>query len=403
MFTAVALASITWLFTSNKQTQKMQEPEESLKESIIEVQHKPSGTICEYIDVLHENITPVDFENDDIQENLGYQNNKVGLYIYAEVEDFVPIAAEMINSNGGDWGYVLIPFNVKDDNATRWGRLFEQLAKYHLIPIVQLWDLDLEANKMDEQIRKSAGFLNALKWPIKPRYISAYNEPNDADFWKGDVNPAQYAQVLENTINTFKALNDDFFVMNGALNISARTGGKYLDAEVFMIRMNNQVPGIFKRLDGWASHPYPQPDFSGSPQGRGRDSIKAYEWELDILRRRFGVKTSNLPVFITETGWAHKEGEGGEGENGGNADYKYNQHQVADNFKYAFETVWLPDPRVAAVTPFTIRYNPPHDNFSWLTQDNNPYPQYNAVKDIKKTEGRPPIVTYIKTKVLECK
>ena len=189
--------------------------------------------------------------------------------------------------------------------------------------------------------------------------------------------------------------------MNGAFNVSARTGGNYMDEETFLIRMNNQVPGIFNRLDGWASHPYPQPNFSGSPLGSGRDSIRAYEWELTVLQRRFGINTSKLPVFITETGWAHKESEAY--SNGSNVDYKLDQYKVADNIKFAFENVWLPDDRVVAVTPFTIRYNPPHDHFSWITQNGNHYPQFDAVKSIKKIKGKPPIVTYYKSKILECK
>ena len=37
------------------------------------------------------------------------RNNKFGLYIYAENRDFMELAQQLVNSNGGDWGYVLIP------------------------------------------------------------------------------------------------------------------------------------------------------------------------------------------------------------------------------------------------------------------------------------------------------
>ena len=360
---------------------------------------EPDRKVCQYIEILHESIAEPD-SDDKIQKIIGYQNNKAGLYIYAEVAEYSTIAAELVNSNGGDWGYVLIPYNVKDYNETRWGGLFSRLSEQHLIPIIQLWDLDLEEDKQKEQIRKSAEFLNILKWPIRHRYISVYNEPNDSKFWKGNINPAEYAEILQSTIDTFKALNNDFFMMNGAFNSSARTGGDYMDEETFLIKMNDQVPGIFDRLDGWASHPYPQPNFSGSSKAYGRDSIRAYEWELSILKNRFKVNTSKLPVFITETGWAHKESEAD--SNKEPVQYKLNQYQTADNIKYAFENVWLKDDKVVAVTPFTIKYDPPYDHFSWITQNNNPYPQFTAVKDIEKTKGKPPIVTYTKTKVLEC-
>ena len=78
-------------------------------------------------------------------------NNKYGLYIYAERQDFFEIAADMVNSNGGAWGYVLIPYNVKDRDEKRWKRVFSDLNRLKLIPIIQLWDVDLD--KYESQTR----------------------------------------------------------------------------------------------------------------------------------------------------------------------------------------------------------------------------------------------------------
>ncbi|MDQ5981806.1 MAG: hypothetical protein QG570_563 [Patescibacteria group bacterium] len=353
--------------------------------------------VCEYIDNI-KGIAYTPSANDDIQDIIGYQNNKFGIYIYAEVNDFMDMADELVNSNGGEWGYVLIPYNVKDRNENRWGDLFVRLAEKKLIPIIQLWDLDLEDDKRNKQIQGSAEFLNTLQWPIKHRYISVYNEPNDANFWKGEINPEQYADVLDKTITAFKTLDNDFFMLNGAFNSSARTGQDHLDVRDYMRTMNRAVPGIFARLDGWASHPYPQPNFSGPVNSTGRDSIRAYDWELNFLKNEFKIDTAKLPVFITETGWAHIESEESGNENG----YKYNQHQVADNFVKAFNDVWLKDPKVVAVTPFTIRYDKPFDHFSWVTKNGNPYPQFDAIKNMKKIQGKPPSLTYARGKILDC-
>lgn len=373
-------------------------PKPEFRDPTIIETNNPKTKKCEYVNKTVIRTVPVN-PKDNIQKNIGYQNNKVGLYIYAEVREYTSLASQLTNSNGGDWGYVLIPFNVKDTDERRWMKLFRRLQQEHLIPIIQFWDLDLtNISERDKQIRKSAEFLNKLEWPIKPRYISVYNEPNDANFWKGKVNPAEYAEILEKTINTFKALDKNYFILNGAFNASARSGKNYIDERLFLIRMNDQVPGIFRRLDGWASHSYPQPNFSGSPKSSGRDSIRAYEWELSLLKRYFGV--TKIPVFITETGWAHKEDANY--QKGDKTQYLLDQYQVADNIKYAFKHVWMPDARVVAVTPFTIKYAPPYDNFSWITQNGSPYPQFEAVKNIKKIKGKPPIVTYHKTKVLKC-
>lgn len=307
------------------------------------------------------------------------KNNKFGIYVYAENSDYFEIAQKLVNSNGGDWGYVLIPFNIKDRDITKWGRVFGQLREKHLIPIVQLWDVD--PSNYEEDTKKAADFLDTFIWPVRSRYISVYNEPNDAKFWKGKVDPANYAEVLDFTIREFKDENQDFFIINGALNASASDTAESMDAEEFMKLMNDAVPGIFDKLDGWASHSYPQPNFSGSPDDDGRWSIRAYAAELDYLKNSLGVK-KDLPVFITETGWAHAEGE--------NYNFSYlSVSEVSKNFKKAFEKVWLKDDRVMAVTPFTIWYEPPFDHFSWINKDKVPYEHYEVVKSIKKVQGNP--------------
>ncbi len=308
-----------------------------------------------------------------------FQNNKFGLYIYAEVSAFMDLAEELVNSNGGEWGYVLIPYNVKDYDRGKWGRVFRDLRNKNLIPIIQLYDLDV--SDYEKQTRRAASFLDSFVWPIRQRYISVYNEPNDSRFWKGYTDPVEYAEILDFTIDTFKDTSPHFFMLNGALNVSATSGFGYIDAFDFMIQMDEAVPGIFDKLDGWASHSYPQPNFSGSPHSTGRNSIRAYEAELEFLSTRLNV-SKDLPVFITETGWAHAEGK------------NYNRsfptaEKVSEYMVIAYEQYWLPDDRVLAVTPFTIWYEPPYDHFSWIDSEGKPYPHFEAVREMEKTAGTP--------------
>lgn len=311
---------------------------------------------------------------------LWKENNKFGLYVYAEEKEFFSIADELVNSSGGDWGYVLIPYNVLDYDYGKWGRVFNQLIGKHLIPVIQLWNVDVKDYK--KETANAAKFLNSFLWPIRYRYISVYNEENDSNFWYGKADAKQYAKILDYTIKTFKESNEDFYIMNGALNVSASNTVDHIDAFEFMKQMNDAVPGIFDKLDGWASHPYPQPNFAGSPLNTGRMSIRAYETELDYLKNNLGVK-KNLPVFITETGWAHAEGEDW------NPSY-LPVETVAEYFKIAYSEVWLKDDRVRAVMPFTIIYDSPHDHFSWVNKDFVPYYHYDVVKSMKKIAGEPP-------------
>jgi len=73
-----------------------------------------------------------------------YKNNKFGLYIYAENRKFIQMASEMVNSNGGAWGYVLIPYNVKDYDTRKWRGVFSLLLEEKLIPVIQLYDGDAD-------------------------------------------------------------------------------------------------------------------------------------------------------------------------------------------------------------------------------------------------------------------
>jgi hypothetical protein len=350
---------------------RLQEPQPEIKGINVEFNQANARTFCD----MHDSIEYFYYK----EPAKDPKNNKVGLYVYAENKDFIRAAAKMSNSNGGDWGYVLIPFNVKDRDSRKWRETFELLHDKNLIPILKLYDVDPE--NYVEQTEKAAVFLDSFIWPIKQRYISVYNEPNDAKFWYGRVDPVEYVHILNDTIDIFKEQNTNFYMMNGAFNVSAGRLPGYMDSFDYMYAMNKEIPGIFEKIDGWASHAYPQPNFSGSPYDYGRWSIRAYESELTYLKNSLGVK-KDLPVFILETGWAHAEGS------------TYNPNFLtaakgAEYIKIAFEEVWLPDDRVMAVTPFTIWYDPPFDHFSWLTRDRVPYPQYDAVRSIKKIRGTP--------------
>ena len=52
---------------------------------------------------------------------LNKPNNKVGIHILFDHE--LPKAAELVNSNSGDWGYVTIPIQVGDKDLGKWQKL----------------------------------------------------------------------------------------------------------------------------------------------------------------------------------------------------------------------------------------------------------------------------------------
>ncbi len=332
-----------------------------------------------------------------ITDPLSVPNNKFGIHIISATPDEINPAATLVNSNGGDWGYVTLLIESKDRNHDKWQRVFNELRIAHLIPIVRIatapdggtWKKPYEGEE-----EAWAGFLNNLIWPIKNRYVVIYNEPNQAHEWGGVVDPKDYAKTLSKTIDVLKKTHEDFFVMNGGFDASApNQPPNFEDEQIFIKEMNETVPGIFNKLDGWVSHSYPNPGFVGSPDDSGKGTIRTWYWELQLLRS-IGV-SKNLPVFITETGWKHAEGQ------------VYDRtlpsaDSVATYLEKAFKSTWN-NSRIVAVTPFLLNYQEaPFDHFSFKRYTGSPqntkilgaaYPQYynsyEKIASLQKLTGFP--------------
>ncbi|MCL4366323.1 hypothetical protein M1437_03795 [Patescibacteria group bacterium] len=336
-----------------------------------------------------------------ITDPLSVPNNKFGIHIIQATPDESSPAASLVNTNG-DWGYITVLVESKDRDHNKWQEFFNDLRRRHLIPLVRLatqpegsyWKRPYEGEE-----QAWADFLDALNWPTKNRYIIIYNEPNHATEWGNKVDAQNYAKTLDQTITALKNKNRDFFVLNAGLDASAPAlPPKYEDEISFMKQMNEAVPGIFNKLDGWVSHSYPNPAFIGSPDGVGRGTIRTYAWEMEQLAN-LGIN-KNLPIFITETGWKHAEGL--------NYDPKLPSTEiVAKYYKQALEDAWNME-KIVAVTPFLLSYQEdPFDHFSFKKitgeqKDNKNrnikilgiqypeyYPMYQTLLDLPKVKGKP--------------
>lgn len=339
-----------------------------------------------------------------IVDPLSVPNNKFGIHIIQPSSDEASPAASLVNSSGGDWGYVTVLIESKNRDTSSWQKFFSELRRRHLIPIVRLATKPLNAHwerPYEKEYEGWASFLDSLIWPTKNRYVVIYNEPNHGKEWGLEANPASYAQVLNSTIDALKAKSDDFFVLNAGFDQSApQKPPEFLDEKKFLEEMDKSVPGIFNKLDGWSSHSYPNPGFSGSPSDSGRGSIRGWVWELGILKS-LGV-TKKLPVFITETGWKHMEGI--------KPDKTLpTSDKVSEYFTNAFQNAWGSG-SIVAVSPFLLNYQEsPFDHFSFKkftgerqntkilpagrqvlgVQYPEFYPQYQTILDLPKTSGHP--------------
>src|SRR3989344_3821179 len=320
-----------------------------------------------------------------ITDPASVPNNKYGIHIITTNDKEIDSAKELVNSSGGDWGYVTIIIESYSRDQLKWQKFFDKLRNYHLIPIVRLAtspDGDTWKKPYEGEETAWADFLDSLNWPTKLRYVTIYNEPNHATEWGGSADPEEYAKVLDKTIDALKKKNPDFFVLNAGLDASApQKTPAYYNEETYLNEMNQSVPGIFDKLDGWVSHSYPNPGFLGKPADKGRGTVRTWQWELDTLKK-LGV-TKNLPVFITETGWKHSQGD--------KIDNSLPSHEtIGQYYNEAFADAWN-TPQIITVTPFLLNYQSyPFDHFSFTTQEDVGFhPHYFALQSIPKQSGRP--------------
>lgn len=205
--------------------------------------------------------------------------------------------------------------------------------------------------------------------------------------WGGKINPEEYADYLIAFSEKLKEASENFFVLPAGLDASAPNDKKHMSESVFLKRMVAQNKNVFDFVDGWNSHSYPNPNFSGSETETGQGTIKTFEWELEYLKT-LGV-AKNLPVFITETGWAHDM------ENGNNG-YK-NSNLIGDKLTSAFESAW-DNKKIVAITPFILNYQgKPFDVFSWKKADGSFYDFYYEIQSMAKTKGEPTRINSIQT------
>lgn len=243
----------------------------------------------------------------------------------------------------GDGGYVVQLVQQNDLDVAKWNRFMALCADYNLQPIIRLaTDFDDDNGWWVRPTPDDDGhyfgvaaqfaiFLAQLDWPTTPRIIVG-NEPNHGTEWGGRPQPAAYALFLRDVATTVRSALPAAIIMNAPVDHYApHTGNQpftgnlyYMDAESFLDGMYSADPDIFTLIDAWASHPYPMgafiqppweqsfgidyindasnPDRLMPPDGIYNRGINAYEWEL-LKLASYGI--SELPIYITETGWRH--------------------------------------------------------------------------------------------------
>lgn len=316
-----------------------------------------------------------------VYDPLSVPNNRFGMHIIDEND--LDSAAKLVNSSGGDWGYVQLVIQEDDRNIEKWQNILNRMRVLHIIPLLRLAthvEGDHWVKPRENDIGSWVDFLDSLHWVSENRYIIVFNEPNHAKEWGNDINPAEYAHFLKEFFTRLKARSEDFFILPAGMDASASDGPDTQDESEYIKQMVDSDSSIFTYIDGWASHSYPNPNFSGSPEASGRGTIQTFRWELNLISN---WTNRSFPVFITETGWKHSQGRFPDGSYA-------TPDTVANYYNEAFSSVWV-DSRIAAVVPFLLNYQDvPFDHFSWRKFGSSDYyPMYSTVASLTKNAGAP--------------
>lgn len=287
-----------------------------------------------------------------IYDPLSVPNNRYGVHILEPGE--ITQAANLVNSSGGDWGYVTVPIRSDDRDRDKWTEFFTKAGKLHIIPLVRLAtypDGGTWVRPTPYDLVDFANFLADMPWPTANRYIILFNEPNHSKEWGGEVDPKQYANLLVDAKDIFKSRSADFFLLSAGLDMSAPTNNTSLEALEFYRRMS---AGWLQAIDGLSFHAYPNPGFSAPITSKSRYGLTSYKYELKNLK-------ITKPVFITETGSINPS-----------------------NFYPQAFTVFT-DTQITAITPFLLQAGAGEfTRFSLLNT-----PAYLAIQNLTKISGSP--------------
>lgn len=295
-------------------------------------------------------------------------------------------AASLVNSNGGEWGYVTVPIRATDRDYKKWQKFMDDARNFKLIPLIRLAGVprgETWSKPTVDEIIDFSNFLNDLEWPTRIKHVIIFNEPNHSREWGGEVNPVEYAGILNFSIDRFKSLDENFWVLPAAMDAAVPNSATSMAEYKYLTRMLSSFPELASKIDGINSHSYPNPAFSGRPSDRHIRSINSYAHELAFYSK---YTSKRLPVFITETGWQMSTNS---------------EDTVAEYYKRAFNTTW-DDPRIVAVTPFLLEARGgDFQKFSLVKTDGTLSKPAQIIKTLPKESGSPELAYTGDNKALE--
>ncbi len=316
-----------------------------------------------------------------VEDPLSRPNNEIGVHIL--FPDELEQASKLINSNGGEWGYVTIPIQSGDRDLEKWQKFMDECKRLKIIPLVRLatephpLQTNVWRKPTDYDIVDFANFLSSLSWPTKNKYVILYNEVNRSDEWGGEApNPAEYADIVAYANQAFKTRDQSFYLILSGMDAAAPDDYvKYISGFTYLEALLKD-PRIVPSIDGFSSHSYPNPAFSAYPSETKKVSVATYRFEYEMINKN---STRKIPVFITETGWS---------------DLKLPHSVISEYYKQTIRDIWNEDrDKIVAITPFLLNSaGGPFDQFS-LLQNGEEKLYYKTLVAMKKVKGDPVVNT----------
>lgn len=288
------------------------------------------------------------------------QANAFGFHILdpSEIEYVIPYRGDE------ERFFVTVPMSVYDRRNDLWEEFSRLAAKHQITPLIR-WTSRFSDGAWTQPSRKdvveASAFFSSLDWK-QERILILFNEPNHASEWGGVIDPEGYADLAAFALLWLKTEPVTYRVLPAGLDGDAPTiDGKFMDNLTFLRRIHGHRPDFFALIDGITSHSYPNPAFSASVYRSGKNSLRGFDYEWDLINQLTGRE---LPVFITETGWKQSAAL---------------LRHLPSYYRYSLDHIWN-DERIEGVTFFILRgTSGPFADFSFLTQDGLPTAQMRAL------------------------
>jgi hypothetical protein len=301
-------------------------------------------------------------------------NNIVGLNLARlHQPQYIWVAGQIVNANGGSWGYVTMLLTRQDRDADfavqQLQQVLDRCYEARVQPIVRVStqfnpDTGIWERPNDNDAPRWRALFEQARWPNRTVWVIPANEPNLGREWGGQVDVPSYARYFEGFLDAFDG-QDRFQVVNAPMNLSNPHRPPLMqDAFDFLAEQMAVSPGIFERLPAWATNSY---KIDGIGDGL-RFTHRGYEAELEMIGRE-------MPVIVTESGVLHRQGE----------------DEIARFFQLAYRD-WQSDRRVIAATP--LFWDPDVDNHWMFTLDANGNVEvgsatYRVLRDLPRVAGSP--------------